>query len=103
MFVDMLIAKAKTLALEIGFKYFCASQGWLQKFKQRYSSIGIRNCWRKAGFEFSEDKKCDDVWQFIPMNLISPQSLKSKEGFVDLHELTRDEVENAPVIPGKKE
>ena len=39
----------------------------------------------------------------MPMNLISPQSLKSKEGFVDLHELTRDEVENAPVIPGKKE
>ena len=30
---DMLIAKAKTFALQNGFKYFCASQGWLQKFK----------------------------------------------------------------------
>ena len=32
---DMLIKKAMTLLLQIGFKDFCASQGWLQKFKRR--------------------------------------------------------------------
>ena len=29
------------------------------------------------------------MWQFVPVNLISPQSLKNKEGFIDFYELLK--------------
>ena len=43
---DMRIAKAKTRThLQIGFKDFCASQGWLQKFKRRLLSEIAGETW----------------------------------------------------------
>ena len=40
---DMLPAKAKTLALQIGFKDFCASQRWLQIFERRYNIGNVKH------------------------------------------------------------